>query len=74
MSLFKPETVHEFVPVAVQVAPPGLAVTTYVVTAEPPELAGACHETVDWEFSFPVAVTFCGAEGVTAAMTSSGSS
>ena len=41
----RPETVHVSVPPVLQVAPPGLAVTVYPVTAAPPELAGAAQLT-----------------------------
>jgi hypothetical protein len=46
-SLVRPVTVQLVVAIAVQDAPPGLAVAVYEVTAEPPELSGAVHETVD---------------------------
>ena len=46
--LVSPETTHSVAPVVVHVCPPGDAVTVYPVTALPPSLAGAVHDTVTW--------------------------
>jgi hypothetical protein len=43
--LVSPLTVHVVAPVVVQVFPPGVAVTVYLVTGEPP-LFGAVHTTL----------------------------
>jgi hypothetical protein len=55
----------------VQVNEPGVEVTVYPVIAAPPVLIGAIHDTTDWAFAAPVALTAVGApgtvDGVTAA-------
>nr|WP_229708421.1 hypothetical protein [Knoellia flava] len=43
--LLSPMTVQARAPVVVQVLPPGLEVTVYPVTEEPPVEAGAVHDT-----------------------------
>ena len=48
--------------IAVQVAPPGAAVTTYLVIADPPSLVGGVHEIVA-EPPPGTAVTFVGFPG-----------
>ena len=57
----------------VQVNEPGVEVTVYPVIAAPPVLIGAIHDTTDWAFAAPVALTAVGApgtvDGVTAADT-----
>ena len=62
MPLVRPGTVAVNAPVVVAVAPPGLAVTVYPVTGEPPLLAGADHDTSACQFP-ATAVTPVGAPG-----------
>lgn len=52
----------QLVEVVVQVRPPGVEVAVYPVIVEPPELAGAAHETTA-EPSPAVALTLVGAPG-----------
>ena len=61
MPLARPVTVQDS-PVVEHVAPPGLAVTVYLVIADPPLEFGAAHDTVAWP-SPDVAVTPVGAPG-----------
>jgi hypothetical protein len=61
-----PGTTTVLAPVVVALAPPGVAVTVYPVTAEPPLDDGALHDT-DACVSPAVATTFVGAPGTTAA-------
>ena len=44
--LLRPVTVAAVAPDVVAVAPPGDALTVYPVTADPPLLAGAAHDTL----------------------------
>ena len=46
MSLVRPVTVHDTSTAVAQVAPPGDAVTVYVVMVDPPSAAGGVHVTV----------------------------
>jgi hypothetical protein len=62
--LVRPVTVADVAPVVVIVRPPGAAVTVYPVTAEPPSLAGAVHDTTAAVFP-AVAVTPVGTPGAT---------
>ena len=68
MPLVRPGTVAVRAPVVVAVAPPGLAVTVYPVTGEPPLLAGAVHDTAAWLLP-AMAVTAVGAAGIVLGVT-----
>jgi hypothetical protein len=43
--LLNPVIVAVVAPAVLAVLPPGVAVTVYAVTAEPPSLTGAVHDT-----------------------------
>ena len=58
----------------VQVAPPGEAVTVYLVMGDPPSFAGAVNSIValrEFALAVTVALTFMGLEGVPSAVTAS---
>lgn len=62
MPFVKPVTLQVNAPVVVQVFPPGLDVTVYLVMTAPPLSVGADHATVA-EATPAVAVTLVGAPG-----------
>ena len=61
--MVRPSTVHDVPRVAVHENPPGLEVTVYAVTGEPPVLAGTVHDTSDEPFAAEVADTPVGTPG-----------
>jgi hypothetical protein len=65
----RPATVQEVAVVAVQVRPPGEAVTVYPVIEIPPSLTGAIHEITDEAFAAEVAETSVGGPGTAAGTT-----
>jgi hypothetical protein len=66
--LLRPFTTTDVAPLVVALNPPVFEVTTYVVIAEPPLLAGADHETSALPL-LAVALTEVGASGIVAGMT-----
>ena len=62
MPLIKPVTVHASAPVVVQVVAPGVEVTVYPVTGDPPSTDGAAHDTATSPLP-AVAITAVGAPG-----------
>src|SRR5450631_970994 len=62
MPSVSPVTIAEVAPVVVAVLPPGVAVTVYLVIADPPSPAGAVQDTTAWALP-TVALAPVGAEG-----------
>jgi hypothetical protein len=53
----------QLVDAVVHVNEPGVEVTVYELIAAPPVDTGAVHDTTDWAFAAPVALTAVGAPG-----------
>jgi hypothetical protein len=53
----------QLVDAVVHVNEPGVEVTEYELIAAPPVDTGAVHDTTDWAFAAPVALTAVGAPG-----------